>query len=347
MISKREKQILLFFIKDKNKKNWFKIIKECTNLFISKKELPLHYISNLLYRENVSNYKDYISLKENNRLLAWSHSHAKEQIILAENKLLFEELLVKNNIPTPQIFFHNSKNRFTYKSDIFKIETKNDFFSFLEKVFYEEKIVQLFCKPIDGGMGQNIFVIDRNTYRKITDNLINLLFSNAFIFQELILQHEVLKKINYSSINTLRIFTYKNEKNELEILSGFIRIGRKGAIIDNAHAGGILVPFNIKSGKMCAEGLQLIDNGGGIFYKHPDTGIIFDKLQIPHYIEVKKIVNEVSSLFKFPFLGWDVAITPNGPVIVEVNHDFHLILSDRMAGGLKRIPSFKKLLEQL
>ena len=220
MISKREKQILLFFIKDKNKKNWFKIIKECTNLFISKKELPLHYISNLLYRENVSNYKDYISIKENNRLLAWSQSHAKEQIILAENKLLFEELLVKNNIPTPQIFFHNSKNRFTYKSDIFKIETKNDFFSFLEKVFNEEKIVQIFCKPIDGSMGENIFVLDKSSYRKIADNLINLVLSKAFIFQELILQHETLKKINFS-INTLRIATYKNEKNETEILSGW------------------------------------------------------------------------------------------------------------------------------
>lgn len=347
MISKREKQILLFFFKDKNKKNWFQIIKEFASLYISKKELPLYYISNLLYRKNITNYKDYLSLREQERLHSWSYSHAKEQLVLADNKLLFEGLLVKNNIPTPKIFFHNSKNRFTYKSDVFNIETKNDFFSFLEKVFYEEKITYLFCKPIDGDMGENIFVIDKNTYRKIADNLINLLFSNAFIFQELILQHEVLKKINYSSINTLRICTYKNEKNELEILSGFIRVGRKGAIVDNAHAGGISIPFNKESGKMCAEGLQLIDNGGGVFYKHPDTGIIFDNFQIPHYIQVKKIVTEASSLFKFPFLGWDVAITPNGPVIVEVNHNFHWLLSDRMEKGLKRIPSFKKLFEQI
>lgn len=343
MISKREKDILLFFLKDKNKKNWFQISKEFTTLLIS----PLYYISNLLYRKNVSNYKDYISLNENNRLLAWSHAHAKEQIVLAQNKLLFGELLVKNNISTPHIFFHNSKNRFTYKNDVFKIETKNGFSTFLEKVFFEEKIEQLFCKPIAGGMGQNIFVIDRNTRHKIEDNLINLLFSDAFIFQELIVQHEVLKMINSSSLNTLRIFTFKNEKNELDILSGFIRVGRKGAIIDNAHAGGIVVPFNIHSGIMCSEGLQLIDNGGGIFYKHPDTGIIFDGFQIPHYAQVKKIVTEASSLFKFPFLGWDVAITPNGPVIVEVNHDFHLLLSDRMQKGLKRIPSFKQICEQI
>ena len=119
--------------------------------------------------------------------------------------------------------------------------------------------------------------------------------------------------------------------------------GRKGSIIDNAHAGGIVVPINKETGKMGNEGLQLIDNGGGVFYKHPDTGIIFDNIQIPHYIQVKEIVTKASSLFKIPLLGWDVALTPNGPVIIEANHNFHLLLSDRMEKGLKRTPSFKKL----
>jgi len=347
MISKRKKEILLFFLNDKNKKNWFHIIKEFVTLCIFKKEVPIYYISNLLYRKNVTNYKDYLSFKENKKLLQWSYSNGKEQIAIVENKLLFKEFLAKKNIPTPQIFFHNSKNKFTYKDAVFEIETKNDFFSFLEKVFNKEKIEQIFCKPIDGWMGENIFVIEKKTYRKIADDLISLVFSKAFIFQELILQHEVLKQINYSSINTLRIVTYKNKKNEVEILSGLIRVGRKGTIVDNAHAGGIAIPFNKETGKLCAEGLQLIDNGGGIFYKHPDTGIVFDKLQIPHYIEVKKIVTKASSLFKFPFLGWDVALTPDGPIIIEANHDFHLLFSDRMEKGLKRIPSFKKSLEHL
>ena len=153
--------------------------------------------------------------------------------------------------------------------------------------------------------------------------------------------------MNSTSINTLRIVTYKNQKNEVEILSGFIRLGRKGAIIDNAHIGGIVVPFNKETGKVNAEGLQLIDNGGGVFYKHPDTGVIFENLQIPLYTEVQKIISKASSLFKFPLLGWDVALTPNGPIIIEANHDFHLLLSDLMEKGLKRSPTIKKLLEQI
>lgn len=347
MISERKKQMLLFFLRDKNKKKWSQIIKEFTALYISTKELPINYISHLLYRKSVTNYRDYLSLKENKGLLQWSYSHAREQIILVENKLLFAEFLTKKNIATPQIFFHNLKNKFTYNGDDFQIKTKNDFVSFLEKVFEKEKIERIFCKPIDGIQGKNIFVLDKDTYRETSDDLIDLVFTKAFIFQEFILQHEALKRINSSSINTLRMVTYKDENNEAEVLAGFIRFGRKGSIIDNAHIGGIVIPINRETGKMHAEGLQLIDNGGGIFHEHPDTGIPFNNIQIPHYEQVKKLVAKASSSFKFPLLGWDVAVTPDGPVIVEANHDFHLLLSDLTEKGLKRNPTVQKLLEQI
>ena len=228
-----------------------------------------------------------------------------------------------------------------------EIETKYDFLSLLEKVFDEEKVEHFFCKPINGIRGEDIFVIKKNTYKEIADNLIDLVFSKVFIFQELIQQHETLKKINSSSINTLRVITYKDENNEIEISSCFMRVGRKGAIIDNAHIGGIVIPIKKETGIMQAEGLQLIDNGGGVFHKHPDTGILFENLQIPHYDQIKKIAAEASSLFKFPLLGWDIAVTPNGPIIVEANHDFHLLLSDLTEKGLKRNPTIKKLLEQI
>ena len=322
-------------------------MKEFTALYISNKELPLNYISHLLYRKDVNNYKDYLSRKEYKKLLQWSYSHAKEQIVTVQNKLFFEEFLVKNNISTPKIFFHNSKKIFTYEGNVFEIETKNAFTSFLTKVFIEKKIEHIFCKPVDGAKGKNIFIINKNTHQNLTDDLMDLIFSKAFIFQRVIPQNAVLNDINSSSINTLRIVTYKNEKNEVEILSGFIRVGRKGSIVDNAHKGGIVVPFDKETGKMGDEGLQLIYNGGGIFHKHPDTGIVFENLQIPHYVQVKEIVTKVSSLFKFPLLGWDVAITPTGPTIVEANHDFHLLLSDRTEKGLRRNPSIKKLLEKI
>lgn len=86
---------------------------------------------------------------------------------------------------------------------------------------------------------------------------------------------------------------------------------------------------------------------GGVFYRHPETGIVFDGFQIPYFNEVKNIIIKASALFDLPLLGWDVAITPNGPVIIEVNHNFHLLSSDRMAKGLKNNPVFNKLYNQV
>lgn len=343
----RNKQIILSFLKDKHKKNWAQIIKEFTSLYVAQKQIPVNYITSLLFRKNVLNYKDYITIKENQDLLAWSYAEANEQIELVENKLLFNKLLVKNNIPTPQIIFHNLKNSFTYNDETFRIATKKDFFLFLERVFDEVNIQRLFCKPTDGSMGKNIFVIDKNKSWETPDELINIVFSGSFIFQKPIIQHESLSKINHSSVNTLRIVAYKDQDHNVEIICGFIRLGRKGAVVDNAHAGGIVVPFDKDTGKMKDEGLQLIDNGGGIFYQHPETGIIFDNFQIPYYDQVKALVVEASALFKFPLLGWDIAITPQAPTIVEANHNFHLLLSDRMDLGLKRNPTINKLLEAL
>ncbi|PIA81964.1 hypothetical protein BFR04_11705 [Gaetbulibacter sp. 4G1] len=347
MLPKKKRQILLSFFKDKHKKNWFQIIKEFITLYFTNKSIPLYYITHFLYRKNTSNYKDYLSLKEHEKSLEWSCSFAPDQIILVENKLLFEELLVKNNIPTPKIFFHNSKNKFAYKGSGFEFKNKKELFSFFSKAFNEENVERFFCKPTNGRMGQNIFILDKNTYKNIDDTLVNLIFSQELMFQEVIVQHESLNEINKFSVNTLRIVTYKNEEGKVEILSGFIRLGIKGSVLDNAHAGGIVVSFNKETGKMGQEGLQLIDNGSGVFYKHPDTGIIFDSFQIPCYTQVKKIVIDVARLLKFPLLGWDVAITPDGPVIVEANHDFHLLLSDRMENGLKKNPVFNKLLQEI
>jgi hypothetical protein len=51
MIKNRKIQTILFILRDKNKKSWFKIIKESISLYLSKKELPIYYFYNLLYRK--------------------------------------------------------------------------------------------------------------------------------------------------------------------------------------------------------------------------------------------------------------------------------------------------------
>ena len=120
MISERKKQMLLFFLRDRNKKKWSQIIKEFMTLYINVKELPLNYISHLLYRKSVLGTIGIIlvSKKTKNYLNGLIHMR-RTKLYWVENKLLFAAFLSKENIPTPQIFLHNSKNKFTYKGEVF------------------------------------------------------------------------------------------------------------------------------------------------------------------------------------------------------------------------------------
>jgi hypothetical protein len=53
---------------------------------------------------------------------------------------------------------------------------------------------------------------------------------------------------------------------------------------------------------------------------HPKTGVPFNKFRLPFWSEVCSLVKETAiKLLPVRTIGWDVAITPNGPVILEAN----------------------------
>ena len=56
------------------------------------------------------------------------------------------------------------------------------------------------------------------------------------------------------------------------------------------------------------------------FIRHPSTGTIIPGFKIPFWNECKAMVEEVSRLVSDVYLiGWDVAVTPEGPTLVELN----------------------------
>ena len=66
-MAKPKQNRLLVFLRDKQKKNYFKIFKEFVNLLLIKKEVPFYYFK-YLYRKDITNYKDYVSTKEAYRI---------------------------------------------------------------------------------------------------------------------------------------------------------------------------------------------------------------------------------------------------------------------------------------
>ncbi len=67
-------------------------------------------------------------------------------------------------------------------------------------------------------------------------------YRNNVIVQEHIRQNDWYSGFNASSVNTVRVFTYRSVKdNTVHTLHSIIRFGRPGSIVDNQAAGGLSV----------------------------------------------------------------------------------------------------------
>lgn len=139
-----------------------------------------------------------------------------------------------------------------------------------------------------------------------------------FIVQEKVKQHPDLQRVNPTSMNSMRLYTYRRSDGTYAFLYPFahLRFGGKGAIKDNVSQGG---------------GTCLINEDGTVDdrvyrFKSMDvsslkreTGV--ENLVIPNYQGViDALLNMHRRLPYFDFVGWDVTVMPDGePLLIEFN----------------------------
>lgn len=77
---------------------------------------------------------------------------------------------------------------------------------------------------------------------------------------------------------------------------------------------------------------------GAVVERHPETGAVFADVVVPWWREARELVMRAHGLAfsRFVFLGWDVAITADGPVLIETNSGpgvlHHQLLDDMPLG---------------
>lgn len=191
------------------------------------------------------------------------------------------------------------------KRDWIDLRTANrkDFVSFLRK--HGKAIL----KPVKGGQGRDIFILH-------TGDLETFEFEKCrdYIAEELLIQDKKMKKLNPSSVNTVRVLTFKGK-----IIACALRIGGDNSVVDNLHSNGVCAHLDLKTGVIDA---LCIDNKMQKYLYHPKTGIKLVGFCVPHWKEIRHIVLQASSLIpEVQYVGWDVAVLENGAAIIEGNRD--------------------------
>ena len=142
----------------------------------------------------------------------------------------------------------------------------------------------------------------------------NLLHNNVTLIEEFIQQHPAIDHIYPHSVNTIRIHTLRSRDQVEIVLDPLIRFGSAGGQID--FDGGITVKIDIATGNLHEYGLK----NKGFCITHPDTGIPFKDCQIPNFDQIKAFALRLADLVpEINFIGWDIAVSKNGPVAVEGN----------------------------
>lgn len=226
--------------------------------------------------------------------------------------------------------------------DFMKVE-KNMFESF-ERFFNLHS--EIIVKPLDSMCGEGISFY-RNNGENVTEVFEKLTKKDPFIIEEVIQQHNKMNQLNPNSVNSIRIYTLRKEE-KVEVMFAACRIG-SGKRVDNFHAGGMIVKVDLVTG-------QIVSNANNqkleSFTQHPITKTEFIGFEIPYFKEAKEITLKAALRLKdLNYVGWDVAITTKGPVLIEGNtfpaHD--MIQFPELVGpekiGLK--PKYKETLSKL
>jgi hypothetical protein len=210
-------------------------------------------------------------------------------------------------------FYVYDKMKQYYNRDACLVLNESDFETF--NTFITDKTCFI-AKPNAGSFGANTMIynlIDKDP-KAIFNELLS--FKTSWILEELIEQVPEMALFNPSSVNSVRIPTFST-KNGYEIFGTFMRVGRKGSVVDNAGAGGIFVKVDEITGEIISDGFN---EQGYVFEYHPDSKIHFKGFKIPYYENLKALAKKChEDLPGHKYVGWDFALTKDGWVMLEGN----------------------------
>jgi len=257
--------------------------------------------------ENYYNYRFY-EQKEVERA-AWITYRHRICFFRKVNPAKYKHL-VDDKVQASQFMAEFIKRDFFPLSDISELDDAVDW------ILQRDEVV---VKPRFGMDGKGVRFIKSSLGRDaLRQFLKDSLQTGAQTIEELIEQHPQMSALHADSVNTLRIQTVLHN-DEVHILGAVLRIGN-GSRIDNMVSGGLAAAVDIASGKVMSAGYFMDITKGSSLTEHPITGIRIPGFEIPFWQETLDFVRQMATrLHMLKALGWDIAISSKGPVLVEYN----------------------------
>jgi hypothetical protein len=145
------------------------------------------------------------------------------------------------------------------------------------------------------------------------------------LVEEFIEQHPHLNLLSPSAVNTVRIITQLNDRDEVDILGCRQRISVDSPV-DNMGAGNLAAPIDDETGAISGPAVYS-DITKPECSVHPVTGVNIEGFQVPFWDDILDMVIRAAQLHpQNRSIGWDVVVTERGPGLIEGNHDWCKLL---------------------
>lgn len=207
----------------------------------------------------------------------------------------------------------------------------------LEKFLDDHPDNDLIIKPVRGAGGKDIILASRDEKGDRINDGKSVYGTEDFplrhrsVVQVYLEQHPGLN-FGSKSFNTIRIVTLLTKKNEILVLGAFMRFGLGESYLDNISAGGVKVGIDLEKGLL---NNVAHDFSSRVYSRIPGSNVEFAGAKIPYWQDVLRLAKKGQKCFGYyRLLGFDIGITPTGPVLVEINPSHDNIGLEQATGPL-------------
>lgn len=252
--------------------------------------------------------------------------------VLANDKLINYLILNALGFPIPRPLATYSVNRRRIANEI-SLRTRDEVRSFLTSTNYP-----IFVKPISAGYGRGVSGLAGfdGTHVKLLDGAsvefekffapFDFLPFQGMLFQECAASHPAIQELTGSpAICCIRMICLVT-RQETIVHTAFFKVVTGRNMLDNfSHGdyGNLLATVDTEHG-VITHAIRRMGPEGAI-ERHPDTGMPLIGFRLPNWESAIALAKEATR--HFPGLGiqnWDVALTPTGPVLIELNTESEL-----------------------
>ena len=202
---------------------------------------------------------------------------------------------------------------------------------------------EVFAKIKDGEGSHGVERIRVADYPDLNDLYEHLMASGFGLLEDVVDQHPDVEALHPGSVNCLRVITLLDEEGEPHLLYTVQKMGLGDSFVD---CSCMFTPVDPGTGKIKYPAHSGDTPRGIVYEEQPDTHIRLTGYQLPFVPEaVTMCLEAAKAVPQVRYIGWDVAISRDGPELIEGNtycaHDFWQ-LPPHTPDGIGMLPVFRK-----